>query len=247
VEVPVSNGQPAQAEATAYEFFMLCLCVWALLSLAAVTFLELPDTVASILTYADYAICGVFFYDFLRSLYRAPKRLVYMVTWGWIDLLSSIPAIGPLRWGRAARLVRIFRLLRGLRSARVIFQFLVTKRAESALMVAILLTLLVVVSASIAILQIEPAAGGNIKNAEDAMWWAIATITTVGYGDVYPVTQAGRLVAIGLMMAGVGLFGALSGLVASWFLRGTRLSAVEMAEIRELLVELNNRQTQVSP
>jgi voltage-gated potassium channel len=220
---------------------MLCLCVWALLSLATLTFLEIPASAAAILTYADYAVCGIFFLDFLRSLYRAPNRVTYMLGWGWIDLLSSIPTVGALRWGRAARVMRILRVIRGLRSARMISQFLAAKRAESAFMVAILLTLLVVVSASIAILQFEPSRGGNIKSPEDALWWAIATITTVGYGDVYPVTPEGRLLAVLLMFAGVGLFGTLSGLVASWFLSpGEKEQGADLEEIRETLRALRS-------
>lgn len=60
--------------------------------------------------------------------------------------------------------------------------------------------------------------GSNIHNAGDALWWAFVTITTVGYGDFYPVTYEGRIVAAVLMTAGVGLFGTFTGFVASWFL-----------------------------
>ena len=58
----------------------------------------------------------------------------------------------------------------------------------------------------------------NIKTAEDAIWWAWVTITTVGYGDKYPVTTEGRIIASFLMTAGVGLFGTFTGFIASWFL-----------------------------
>jgi len=59
----------------------------------------------------------------------------------------------------------------------------------------------------------------NIKTAGDAIWWSVATITTVGYGDVYPVTTEGRTLAMILMISGIGLFGILSGLAASFFRR----------------------------
>jgi voltage-gated potassium channel len=94
---------------------------------------------------------------------------------------------------------------------------IVSQRRESAFLASLLLALLLVVSCSIAILQFEIPAGGNIASAEDAIWWAITTLTTVGYGDRYPVTSEGRLVAVFLMVSGVGLFGTVSGLVASWF------------------------------
>ena len=224
-----------------YEFLMLCLSAWALLSLASLTFLDIPASTAAILIYADYALCGIFFLDFLRNLYQAPNRVRYLLGWGWIDLLSSIPTVGALRWGRAARVLRILRVVRAVRSVRMISRFLIAKRTESALMVAILLTLLVVVSASIAILQVETTGGAKITSPEDALWWAIATITTVGYGDVYPVTPEGRLLGVLLMFAGVGLFGTLSGLVASWFLSpGEKAQGANLEEIREALRVLQN-------
>jgi voltage-gated potassium channel len=131
--------------------------------------------------------------------------------------------------------------MRGLRSARTIARFLADRRAESAFLASIMLTLLVVVSGSIAILQFEPAAGGTIRSAQDAMWWAVSTMTTVGYGDTYPITPEGRLVAVCLMVAGVGLFGSLSGLVASWFLRPVaKEQDLEMSEIRDLLREVKS-------
>lgn len=227
-----------------YEFFMLCLCVWALLSLATSTFLKISDSTATILTYADYGVCGLFLLDFLRSLFRAHNKLAYLATWGWIDLLSSIPSVGTLRWGRAARVLRILRVMRGLRSARAIAQFLAGKRGESAFLASILLTFLVVVCASIAVLQFEPVAGGNIRTPQDAMWWAVSTITTVGYGDTYPITPEGRLVAVGLMFAGVSLFGTLAGLLASQFLSPVpKQQDVDLAEIRGLLRALRSSTT----
>lgn len=72
--------------------------------------------------------------------------------------------------------------------------------------------------ASISILQVETAPESNIRTADDALWWALSTITTVGYGDRYPVTSEGRVVAAFLMCAGVGLFGMFSGFLASWFI-----------------------------
>src|SRR5687768_10012642 len=94
-------------EVTPYQFFMLCLCIWALIMLAASSLLELDEQVLRVLRYADTAVCGLFFLDFLTSLYKAPNKLNYMMAWGWIDLLSSIPTVGPLRLGRLGRIMRI--------------------------------------------------------------------------------------------------------------------------------------------
>jgi len=224
---------------TPYEFFMLCLCLWALLALGANSALDLNPSTQQILTYADYTVCGLFFLDFVYSLFNAQNRTRYLVTWGWIDLLSSIPVTGPLRLGRAVRIMRILRVMRGMKAARAIAHFLTSRRAQSTLLASILTSLLLIVFCSIAVLQFEIPANGNIKGPADAVWWAVSTMTTVGYGDTFPTTPEGRIVAVFLMAAGVGLFGTFSGLVASWFLSPKAEEAEsERAEILEVLREL---------
>jgi voltage-gated potassium channel len=119
-----------------------------------------------------------------------------------------------------------------------------SRRTESTLLASSLLALLLIVSASIAILEFEVPGGGNIATAQDAMWWAVSTMTTGGYGDRYPITSEGRIVGVFLMAAGVGLFGVLSGAVASWFLAPAAKEAdVNLAEIKQLLLELRDRGT----
>jgi voltage-gated potassium channel len=78
----------------------------------------------------------------------------------------------------------------------------VTKRTESAFLAVALVAILLLIGSSISILQVETAPESNIKTADDALWWALSTITTVGYGDRYPVTPEGRFVAGLLMCAG---------------------------------------------
>ena len=127
------------------------------------------------------------------------------------------------------------------------------RRAEFAFGASILLCLLLVVFSSIAVLEFEVPAGGNIKTPEDAVWWAISTMTTVGYGDAYPTTSEGRLIAVLLMAAGVGVFGTLSGLAASWFLSPAAeetesdLTRIEkrLANIQEQMERLTARETEM--
>lgn len=226
-----------------YQLFMLVLCLYALAALAAQTAVHLEPQTRGILEYADYAVCVVFLTDFVISLWRAPDRRKYLVTWGWLDLLSSIPAIDVVRWGRAARILRIFRVLRGLRATRLLATLVLRRRAESTALAASLVALLLIVFCSIAMLHFETEPEANIKTAEDAIWWAFATITTVGYGDRYPVTSEGRFVAAILMCAGVGLFGTLSGFLAAWFVAPQTEAAqpdvgAEIAALREEVAAL---------
>ncbi len=224
------------AGVTPYQLFVLTLSLWSLLILGAGSFISLDDGTRTILDYADNGICVLFLLDFLGSLKRAPRKVHYLITWGWIDLLSSIPTIDAFRWGRTARVMRILRVLRGVKSARMIAQFVMLRRAESAFLAATLVALLLLVSCSIAMLQFEVPAGGNIATAQDAMWWAVSTMTTVGYGDAYPISAEGRAVAVFLMAAGVGVFGTFSGLVASWFLSpAAEETDTDLTEIKEML------------
>lgn len=144
-----------------------------------------------------------------------------------------------LRVGRAARLVRVIRVLRAMKSVKSIAHYVLVHRETTGGLAAVLLTFVLLVFSSIAILQFESPMGGNISSAEDALWWSVSTMTTVGYGDRYPVSSEGRMVAVLLMAGGVGLFSTFSGLVASWFLspRAQRKDE-DIEEIRRLLEEL---------
>jgi len=110
-------------------------------------------------------------------------------------------------------------VLRVIKASRMLALALTSRRRESAVWAAVLVSIVVDFAASIAVLEYEGGPEGNIKNAEDAVWWSITTITTVGYGDRYPITTEGRLVAVTLMVVGVDLFGTLSGAAASWFMQ----------------------------
>jgi len=201
-----------------YQLFMLALCGLALLGIILQYVLPHDPEIGAILDAADFLICLAFAIDFFVSLANAPDRLRYLVTWGWLDLLSSIPMLDVARWGRLARMARIARLLRSIRAARVLSTVILSKRRQSTLLAATLLALVLIVASSTAILHFEEGSGANIQKAEDAVWWAFATITTVGYGEFYPVTTEGRVIAAILMTAGVGLFGAFSAALAAWFL-----------------------------
>lgn len=229
-----SHRHPASV---GYQLFMLILCLYALAALALETAIRLEPETLAILDYADYAVCALFLLDFLVSVRRAPDRWRYLITWGWLDLLSSVPTIDVVRWGRAARVVRVFRVLRGLRATKIVSGLILQRRAENTILAASLVALFLIIFCSVAVLHFEVAPDSNIKTAEDAIWWAFATIATVGYGDRYPVTSEGRFVAAILMSAGVGLFGTFSGFLAVWFINS---EAVEKSNVSAEISDLRN-------
>lgn len=217
-----------------YELFMLALCLYALASLGLETFLPLDTATVEILDVGDNVLCVFFFADFLMNLARTQARWRYLRTWGWIDLLSSIPVSDVLMIGRVAR---VFRILRAIRAARAVMSFVLSKRPNAAFLAVASVSLLLIFAGAAAVLRFEAAsADGNIHSPADALWWAVVTVTTVGYGDRYPVTDGGRIVGALLMFAGVGLFGTLSGLIAAWLLGPS--SAGENEELATLRREI---------
>jgi voltage-gated potassium channel len=217
-----------------YQAFMLVLCIYAIAELVLRSFFPLRPETIQILTYADYAVCLFFLLDFVISLVHAEKRLRYLVTWGWVDLFSSAPAVPFARWGRVLRIARLFRAMRTVKATRVLVNVIVSRRAESTFLAVCLLSMLVLIMGSVSILRIEDVPGANIKTPADACWWALSTMTTVGYGDKYPTTDAGRIVGAALMIMGVGLVGTFAGFVASWFHgAGQSRQKQEIADLRD--------------
>jgi voltage-gated potassium channel len=202
-----------------YQLLIVTASMLSLGIMAALAFFPLAHETRTILDTADVVVCGLFLVDFAVSLAVAKNRTSYMVTWGWLDLLSAIPAIDLARWGRAARVLRVLRVLRVMRATRIMAGLAYRHRARNAAMAGGLLLVLIVFASSIAILHFEDIEGGNIRSGHDAMWWAVTTVSTVGYGDFYPVTWEGRLIAVLLMVTGVGTFAAIAAGLASWFMQ----------------------------
>ena len=207
-----SNGE----KISVFQLIIIVLSVYVLGSLLVTAFFALPSELMVLLSYIDTAICIVFLVDFVIRFVRAPNKLHFM-KWGWIDLISSIPTLEYGRAGRALRLIRLLRVLRAFRSTRILVKHLYARKAQGAIASALIIAILMLLFSSIAILQVETAENSNITTAEDALWWAFVTITTVGYGDKFPVTTEGRIIAMFLMTTGVGLFGIFTAYVASLF------------------------------
>lgn len=218
----MTDPVPASAKrSNAYDLFILVLT---LLSLVVMVVLLLPlsDATIKLLTVYDNLICVIFLIDFSWRISKAsPKRSYFIGERGWLDLLGSIPSFGVfrlsglLRLARLSRLARITRLLKGKKKKELIKDVL-THRGEYAAFITIMLAMIVLSVSSVLVLQFESKApDANITNGGDALWWAVVTITTVGYGDLYPVTMGGRLTAVFVMFAGVGIIGALASILAS--------------------------------
>ena len=197
---------------------IIILSFYILGSLIVDIFFELPSEIGKVLNYVDNVICVVFLIDFIVRFRQAESKLKFM-KWGWIDLLASIPMIDFLRAGRILRLLRLLRVIRAYRSINHIVKHVFKSKVQGTLSSVAIIAVLVLLFSSLAILHFEKDPNSNIKTAEDAIWWAYVTITTVGYGDKFPVTTEGRIIATILMTVGVGLFGTFTAFVSSWFVK----------------------------
>ncbi len=164
----------------------------------------------------DDCICIVFLVDFLVDFCKAKNKLKFM-KWGWIDLISSIPSFGFMRVGRLFKLIRLLRILRAFRSTKILMKYIFKSKIKGTMMSLFIISILLTILSSIAILSVETDPKSNIKTVDDAIWWTIATLTTYNYGDKFPVTYIGRIIGILLNASGVALFGTFTAYIASVF------------------------------
>jgi voltage-gated potassium channel len=226
---------------TAYNLFIFVLTIISLV-IMVVMLLPLNDAAIGLLQVYDNLICVIFLVDFFIRLSASPKKSDYLIKGGgWLDLLGSIPSFGVifkysilLRLARLSRLVRIMRILRG-KSRQELVNDVVRNRSRYTGFITILLAIIILSSASVLVLQFESESPeAKITTGWDALWYSIVTITTVGYGDYYPVTFWGRITAMFIMVAGVGIIGVLASLLSNLLIGGIAAPA-EQEKIEPVL------------
>lgn len=198
---------------------------------------DIPQGWESACRTANFAIWALFGVDYAVRLVLAEHRRAYIRSHLFDLVVLVLPMLRPLR------------LLRLVTAMMVIERQTETwTRGKIAVYVGITTALLVLVG-SLAILDAERGVG-NIQTYSEALWWAIVTVTTVGYGDHFPVSGSGRAVAVGLMVCGIGLLGFVTGSLVSWVLE--RISVVEQAgaetkaDVSDVLAELRALRAEVA-
>ena len=198
---------------------------------------------AATLDSADYLVWAVFTVEYLVKLYLSVSRGRFVRT-HLVDLVViAVPLLRPLRVLRILRLLRLARagliLTTALRRARG----LLTHHGLHFVLLSVLTLVGVGAAVELAFEQHGPDA--TIHNFGDALWWAIVTVTTVGYGDKYPVSAGGRGVAVVLMITGIGLVGVLSASVASYFV-GQRAEQ-DMTDLHQRLDRIEAALARLTP
>jgi hypothetical protein len=201
-----------------YEIFVFLLVLLSIANTALLILLDSPEAKRVVLI-VDIGISLFLVADAIYRLVRAPQKRSFLIDHnGWMILVGSLPGPGL----RVLRLLQTLLLVRKLRRSDYARagSIVLEKRAQAALAVAAFLAILVLEVGGILVLGAESnAPAANIKTASDALWWGYVTVATVGYGDKYPVTNAGRAVGVLVMTIGVGLFGVITGFLADWFRR----------------------------
>jgi len=230
---------------TPYELFLVLVSLLSIANSAIVLFLPNASVAREVAILMEVVLTPILLMDFLYRLLTAQSRRRYFVrNWGWADLVAAGPALGIFRVFRVRAVVRESRRVGGER----ISEDLYVNRATSVFLVTIFLVIAVVEFAGIAEFYVEQGQpNANIVSAGDSIWWGLVTITTVGYGDQYPVGPQGRIVGAALLFAGVGLFSVLTGFIANAFLAPDRprhrarvapgTPAAELAALNQLLLE----------
>lgn len=163
----------------------------------------------------SWAVWTAFVVDFVVRVVLTTNRSRYVVS-HWYDVaLIALPMLRPLR------------LLRLLAFARLLNRTAVGGLAGRVTTYMIGTAVMAIGLGSVAILDAERGAtGGTIETFDDALWWATTTVTTVGYGDLYPVTGLGRLIAVTLMIVGIAVAGSVTAAIATWFVKAVEADGV---------------------
>lgn len=202
---------------------------------------DLPSPAARACTVVSIAVWLLFAADYSWRLARAERRLRFVGRHLPDLLLLVLPGLRPLRLLRVVTVLRILHRGGGTSLRGRVGMYVATA------------TTLIGFCAALAVLDAERGAPeANITSFADACWWVLTTITTVGYGDHYPVTGTGRLVAIGLMLAGIALLGVVTASLASWLIERVseeqdQSAAATRADVVALMQEVQLLRAELRP
>lgn len=222
-----------------YEIFIALLSILSIVNLVLVEVIQKPD-LQYVLAIMNAPITIIFFIDFLYRFFTAPSKTEYFFrNWGWADLLASLP-FQQTKILRLFRLVKVYRLLKDY-GAKNVLRSLIKDKAGSALLMLLFIAILVLEFGSLLMLNLESRSpDANITSASDAIWYVIVTMSTVGYGDQYPITNPGRVLGTVIIVVGVGIFGTLTGFLANVFLSPSRRKAAAGDSMSARLDELKD-------
>jgi len=233
-----------------YEGIVILLIVSDIILLTSLFFVNVSSQVYTLIIYYDLLVVLILIPDFIYRLWKSNDKKKFLRE-NWTDIIGMIPEIivGPISTVfRYFRFIRIFKILSLFKKEISHFiRFLHKSKIDY----GIFLVLIILICGATALFFIEFGINDNINTFDDAFWYLIATVTTVGYGDVYPSTEAGRIIGVILMFTGIGFMSFLTATITSKFVKNTRMEdkLVEtnekidklQSEISELKELINNK------
>lgn len=218
-----------------FDIFIIALIIVNVITVIADTF-SLPATVSTIFDYIETVSVIIFTIEYILRVWTADllypnlspikSRLRYIISFkAIIDLLAILPFYLPffipvdLRVLRVIRIIRLFRLFKINRYTNALSTIVnVFKNKASELISSMFVVLLLMIIASVLMYNVEnPVQPEKFNNALSGLWWAVATLTTVGYGDIYPITAAGKVLSAIIALLGIGLVAVPTGIITSGF------------------------------
>lgn len=229
-------------------FLLYGLIVVSTLSIGVETFPDLPEWLAVTLAVIEVVTVAVFTVEYVLRIAIAPNKLRYIFSfWGIIDLLVILPfylSFGlDLRALRAIRLFRLFRLLKIVRYTHAADRMKAAFRiVREELVIFGTVAVVTLYLCALGIFYCEhDAQPDKYRTIFDAIWWAAVTMTTVGYGDIYPVTAGGRIFTIMVLLIALGVIAVPTGLVSSALARLRTLEAEAASAATKEPVSPNRR------
>ena len=205
-----------------FAFFIQALILLSIVTFSIETIPNLKHQTVTVL-YAIEVFCVIIFtIEYLLRIYVADSKPRFIFSFfGIIDLLAILPfylAFGvDLRSLRALRFLRLFRILKLVRYNKAMNHFTsAIKTAKEEILLFIFVTLILIYFSAVGIYYFEnQAQPEHFTSIFDSLWWAIITLTTVGYGDVYPITVGGRVFTFFILMIGLGIVAIPTGIISS--------------------------------
>jgi len=202
--------------------------------------MELDSVAKRAITWGDAAIWIAFGGELAIRTYLVERRIAYLARHWYDVMIVALPFLRPLRIVRSARALRLVRVLRvGPFAARTWASghALLKRRG---LQWVLLGGVTVIFASAGAVTVFEHETGGTIHNYGTALWWAISTITTVGYGDTFPVSPEGRVVAVVLMLVGITFFSWITANVAAFLIEHDAAGETKPVTTSDLMTKLES-------
>ncbi len=205
-----------------FDYFIQFLVLFSLVAFTIETLPTISETTIKILGIFESICILIFSIEYILRIYVARRPLEYIFSfYGIIDFLAIFPfylnTVYDLRALRIFRIFRVFRILKLVRYNKALNRFHIAfTLVKEELVLFLIMTLIFIFLASSGIYYFEHEAQPEVfKSVIHSAWWAIATLTTVGYGDVYPITVGGKVFTFFILLAGVGVVTIPAGIIAS--------------------------------